>query len=84
MTIEGATVIRTGFSIGSGYDKIYLRTVEGRVVVLQVETTSDDATYIGIDDLLDKLQRRIEICKEDIKHYEDQIEEMKKWEYVSI
>jgi hypothetical protein len=84
VTIEGATVIRTGFNRGSGYDKIFLRTVDGRVVVLQVETTTDDDMCIGIEDLLDRLQRKIKICKEDIKDYEKQIEEMKKWEYVSV
>jgi hypothetical protein len=84
MTIEGATVIRTGFSRGSGYDKIFLRTVDGRVVVLKVETTSDNEVCIGIDDALNTLKRRIEMCKDDIKHYEEQIEEIKKWEYVSV
>lgn len=57
-TIFGATVIRTGYSRGSGYDKIYLKTVDGRVVVLQVETTSDNDKCIGISDMLDTLKKK--------------------------
>lgn len=79
MTIEGATVIRTGYSIGSGYDKIFLKTVDNRVVVLQVETTSDDDTCIGISDVLDTLKKRIKGCKVDIKEYEEKIKEIEKW-----
>lgn len=78
-TIEGATVIRTGYSRGSGYDKIFLKTVDGRVVVLQVETTSDNDTCIGISDVSDTLKRRIKRCKEEIKEYEDQAKEVEKW-----
>jgi len=78
-TIEGATVIRTGYSRGSGYDKIFLKTVDGRVVVLQVETTSDNDTCIGISDMLYDLNKRIKICKEDIKKYEDQAKEIERW-----
>jgi chaperonin cofactor prefoldin len=79
MTIEGATVIRTGFSRGSGYDKIFLKTVDGKILVLKVETTSDDDMCIGISDVLNTLKKRIKSCKEDIKEYEERIEEMKKW-----
>lgn len=79
MTIEGATVIRTGYSRGSGYDKIFLRTVDDRIVVLQVETTSDDDMCIGISDVLDTLKKRIKGCKEDIKECEKEIKEMEKW-----
>lgn len=78
-TIEGATVIRTGYSRGSGYDKIFLKTVDGRVVVLQVETTSDNDTCIGISDMLDALNNRIKRCKEDIKEYEEQAKEIERW-----
>lgn len=84
MSIEGATVVRTGHSRGSGYDKIFLRTVDGTVVVLKVETTSDDDICIGIDDVLDTLKRKIEICKADIEDYEKQIEEIKTWDFVSV
>jgi hypothetical protein len=79
MTIDGATVIRTGYSRGSGYDKIFLKTVDGRVVVLQVETTSDDDTCIGITYMLDTLKKRIKGCKADIKEYEEKIKEIEKW-----
>ena len=79
MTIEGATVIRTGYSIGSGYDKIFLKTVDGRVVVLQVETTSDDDICVGISDVLNTLKKRIKVRKEDIKEYEEKIKEIEKW-----
>lgn len=79
MTIEGATVIKTGYSRGSGYDKIFLKTVDGRVVVLQVETTSDNDMYIGISDMLNTLKRRIKSCKEEIKEYEEKAKEIEKW-----
>jgi hypothetical protein len=78
-TIDGATVIRTGYSRGSGYDKIFLRTVDERVLVLQVETTSDDDACIGISDVLDTLNKRIKGCKEDIKEYKEKIKEIEKW-----
>lgn len=78
-TIDGATVIRTGFSRGSGYDKIFLKTVDGRVVVLQVESTSDNDVCIGISDILDSLEKRIKKCKEEIKEYEDKMKEVEKW-----
>lgn len=77
--IEGATVIRTGYSRGSGYDKIFLKTVDGRVVVLQVETTSDNDKCIGISDMLYDLNKRIKRCKENIKEYEDQAKEIERW-----
>lgn len=79
-TIDGATVIKTGYSRGSGYDKIFLRTVDGRVVVLRVETTSDNDTCIGISDVLDNLNRRIKSCKENIKEYEEQIKDVELWQ----
>lgn len=79
MTIEGATVIRTGFSRGSGYDKIFLKTIDGRVIVLQIETTSDNDTCIGMSDMLNTLKRRIKDCKEDIEKYEKQAKEVEKW-----
>lgn len=78
-TIEGATVIRTGYSRGSGYDNIFLKTIDGRVIVLQVETTSDNDTCIGISDMLYDLNKRIKRCKEDIKKYEDQAKEIERW-----
>lgn len=80
MTMEGAKIIRTGFSRESGYDKIFLKTVDGKILVLQVGTTSDDDTCIGISDVTNSLKKRIKKCKEDIKEYEEQLEEMKKWQ----
>jgi hypothetical protein len=78
-TIEGATVIRTGYSRGSGYDKIFLKTVDGRVVVLQIETISDNDICIGISDILDTLNKRIKRCKEDIKECEEQAKKILQW-----
>lgn len=79
MTIYGATVVRTGYSRGSGYDKIFLKTVDGRLVVLQVETTSDDDTCIGVSDVVDTLKERIKRCKEEIKESEKKVKEIEKW-----
>jgi hypothetical protein len=79
MTIEGATVIRTGYSRGSGYDEIFLKTVDGRVVVLKAETTTDDDMCIGIKDVLSTCKKRIKGYKEDIKECEKKIKEIEKW-----
>ena len=79
MTIEGATVIKTGYSRGSGYDKIYLRKLDRKVVVLEVENTSDDDTCIGISDMVDTLKEKIKGCEEEIKGYEKRIKEIENW-----
>lgn len=79
MSIYGATVIRTGYSRGSGYDKIFLKKVDGRVVELNVETTSDGDECIGVMDVVDDLKKRIKKYKEDIEEYEDKIKEIEKW-----
>lgn len=79
MSIYGATVIKTGFSRGSGYDKIFLKTVDGKVAELSIETTSDDDTCIGVTYVVDDLKKRIERYKEKIKEYEDEVEEVEKW-----
>jgi len=78
-TIDGAIVIRTGYSRGSGYDKIFLKTIDGRIAVLKVETTSDDDTCIGISDVLDTLNKKINRCKEKIKEYEEQAKDIEQW-----
>ena len=79
MTIYGATVIKTGFSRGSGYDRIFLKTVDGRVAELNIETTSDDDTCIGVTYVADDLKKRIKKCKEEIEEYEKKIKEMETW-----
>lgn len=79
MTIQGAKVIRTGYSRGSGYDEIFLKTVDKRVIVLQVETTSDGDRCIGISDVVDTSKKRIERYKEKIKELEDEVKEVEKW-----
>lgn len=75
MSVIGAIVIRTGYSRGSGYDKIFLKTIDGRIIVLKVETTSDDVC-IGISDVLDTLNKKIKRCKEEIKEYEEQVKDV--------
>lgn len=73
MSIIGATVIKTGCSRGSGYDKIYVKTIDGRVKLLEVEITSDNDRCIGVQDILDGLQRKIMRYQNGISDIEKQI-----------
>ena len=78
-TIEGATVIKTGFTRGSGYDKIYLRKVDGEIIILEVESNSNDGTYVGVRSLINSYNKRIEKCKEEINQCKKLIRNIEKW-----